>query len=538
MQADFLAMSNQSNRGFLLCHPESSVAFFANTVALSLYGDENSVVDLPSVVQNREVQEELISRMGEGLNQHGFAEAYDVVTTTVFGEERLADIYVGYTDEGRSSIFVEFIFKKDKRFEVARNGIDTSLRGGVILNADVGLSLLYGNTHFYDIFEADSEIFSSVYGEFLSSTFVAPMADIWKKQIFEGLKNSPVFNIELEIVTVYGKKHWYSLDLQRKSLDDTGDKLLGYLVPVEGRVQLTRESDSMSQYFNALQDLSEDIFFRIHLEERILYCREDKANLFGIDDIMENFPHSLCNSGMIHGEDVELFRSFGLQVLAGLTGSVGLRMKTLDGDFSYCRIFCAPVRRSDGSFLEMFGKFSRSISDGEVDEKDKYDGLTGVLNKEAMAETTELVLEQSTKEDYHAIFYLDLDNFEYVNRNLGHHFGDFLLKELARRLEKNVRHGDLVGRVGGDEFLLFLRDISTVDMLIGKAKSILSAINEEIYDGTQGHSIKGSIGIAMFPDQGISYEELYHHADIALFRSKMLGKNVATIYSTKLDDLS
>ncbi len=118
----------------------------------------------------------------------------------------------------------------------------------------------------------------------------------------------------------------------------------------------------------------------------------------------------------------------------------------------------------------------------------------------------------------------------FVNDTFGHAFGDFLLKTLGQRLQENTRSMDLVGRVGGDECLVFLQDIPSNDTLMGRAKLLLSSISEEVRDGESCHSINGSIGVAIFPEHGSTYEELYHHADISLYNSKHRGKNTVTLF--------
>ncbi len=120
------------------------------------------------------------------------------------------------------------------------------------------------------------------------------------------------------------------------------------------------------------------------------------------------------------------------------------------------------------------------------------------------------------------------------NDNLGHAFGDFLLGELGKRLRDAVRQQDLVGRVGGDEFVIFLRDIPNEEVLLGKAKMLLSTISEDFCDGVQHHNIHGSLGVAIYPDHGTSYEELYHHADLALYSSKHRGKNMVTLFTESM----
>lgn len=163
------------------------------------------------------------------------------------------------------------------------------------------------------------------------------------------------------------------------------------------------------------------------------------------------------------------------------------------------------------------------------------DPLTNCYNKISAEEEITEILEESGEGMEHSLFFLDLDNFKYVNDNLGHAFGDYLLSQVGKRLLEKVRNNDIVGRTGGDEFLVFLRGTAKLDFLLGKAEEILDSISQEVVKEEQKHSIFGSLGIAIYPDHGTTYDQLYHHADKALYRSKERGKNMVTLYTRDLE---
>ena len=118
-----------------------------------------------------------------------------------------------------------------------------------------------------------------------------------------------------------------------------------------------------------------------------------------------------------------------------------------------------------------------------------------------------------------AVLYVDLDKFKDVNDSLGHGVGDELLIQFAKRLEGNIRNVDVVGRVGGDEFLVLLKDIEKdkIEMIV---KRMLANFNEPyMIKGNEIHSTS-SIGIAMYPVDGNDSTKLIHNADQALYRAK------------------
>lgn len=300
-----------------------------------------------------------------------------------------------------------------------------------------------------------------------------------------------------------------------------------------------KELQMTSQYFGAIQELSDDLLYRIDIHNKTLIRREKKdgqANLFGMNIVATNFPESVCEAGYVHPDDVKSYLEFGHNALKGLASTVEVRMKSRSGTFDFRRIICVPVLNELGEVREMMGKMVNIQTMRTLEEMANFDALTHTLNKRAMLESTSKILSRASSNEQYALFFIDLDDFKYVNDNLGHSFGDTLLRELGSRLKDSVRYHDLVGRVGGDEFVIFLRDVPNTDMLLGKAKLLLSSISEDVVEGEKRHSIQGSVGIALFPHHGTTYEELYHHADLALYRSKHKGKNQVTLYSDDMEN--
>ncbi len=308
------------------------------------------------------------------------------------------------------------------------------------------------------------------------------------------------------------------------------DGSLKEMIGMAVNIQQEKELQTVNRYFSALQDLTEDLLFLVNIKEKKLYRRCDKARIFGLKEVMEGFPESISEAGNVHPDDILLYIESGHLMLKGVSGSCELRMKTPTGDYAYRKMTWTPVLDAQGQLVEMFGKLVNVQSIRDLEEKANFDSLTNAFNKQTMYELTSKLLEESSKEDYHALFFIDLDDFKYVNDSLGHNFGDFLLQELGSRFIKSTRSGDYIGRVGGDEFVILLRDIPSPEILVNKAKLLLENIGKVITDGTSSHVIHASIGISVFPDHGSTYEELYKCADQALYRSKELGKNVASVY--------
>ena len=166
------------------------------------------------------------------------------------------------------------------------------------------------------------------------------------------------------------------------------------------------------------------------------------------------------------------------------------------------------------------------IEQQKLAEAAKLDSMTMLLNHEATMDCIKLIL-KNEHDRQHALFMIDIDNFKDLNDTMGHRFGDEFLIELSRELKKIFRETDIVGRIGGDEFFVLMRNISDKEQVEGKAKDILSAIRKTSSKYTR-INLSGSVGISIYPDNGENLDDLYQKADSALYDVKGNGKNSFT----------
>jgi diguanylate cyclase (GGDEF)-like protein/PAS domain S-box-containing protein len=150
-----------------------------------------------------------------------------------------------------------------------------------------------------------------------------------------------------------------------------------------------------------------------------------------------------------------------------------------------------------------------------------YDSLTGLRNRRSFHDVLELSLETANKKgEQLALLFMDLDKFKEVNDSLGHEIGDELLKQFSNRLINNVRGNSVLGRIGGDEFLILLKDIKSYQNVDNIAKRLYKALQQPYQ--IKGHYINttASIGISIYPKDGTSGKRLIKYADQALYAAK------------------
>lgn len=205
---------------------------------------------------------------------------------------------------------------------------------------------------------------------------------------------------------------------------------------------------------------------------------------------------------------------------------------TVQGEPRWYKAVARPIwgLDEDAPPTQIIGKFVDNEEEQSALEKltlqAQHDDLTGVLSRNYAYEEIALRLAnlQKTKA---ALLVLDLDTFKNVNDSYGHAYGDQMLKAFARRLRNSVRDSDLVARIGGDEFLVYMEYKENVAGLVDR-------IFQTISGSYEGFEVSVSIGVALAPQNGVSYEELFLCADQALYGCKQGGRNQLRFYDDSM----
>lgn len=166
-----------------------------------------------------------------------------------------------------------------------------------------------------------------------------------------------------------------------------------------------------------------------------------------------------------------------------------------------------------------------------------HDTLTNLPNKLAFLDYVNASLVSSPGANKsHAVYFVDLDNFKTVNDTLGHEYGDSLLIRTAQILTSIIGENGMLARAGGDEFLLFRENISSKEEALEYASRMIECFREPLDLDGEVVYVSMSIGIAVYPDNGLSPNALIKNADIAMYKSKDTGKNKYTLFDSKMED--
>ena len=171
---------------------------------------------------------------------------------------------------------------------------------------------------------------------------------------------------------------------------------------------------------------------------------------------------------------------------------------------------------------------SREVTKKQADT----DLLTGLMIRNAAQLEVESHLED--QDESGVLMLLDLDRFKSVNDRLGHQMGDKVLIEVAADLKKMFRNSDVLSRLGGDEFIIYMKAVPEKDWAVQRAEQVVREVRRWIGDGTTNIQVTASVGVVMTENVDRTYEDLYRAADIAMYFAKAQGGNQAIFYSKDL----
>lgn len=166
-----------------------------------------------------------------------------------------------------------------------------------------------------------------------------------------------------------------------------------------------------------------------------------------------------------------------------------------------------------------------------------HDPLTGLPNRILFNDRLQEGIEKAKcNKTELALFFIDIDRFKQINDSLGHEVGDIVLKEIAERLQANIRKNDILGRLGGDEFTILIEELSHKEDASLLATKILEVFKEPVKVGDHLLYASSSIGISLYPQDGVYANDLLKYADTAMYRAKEEGRNNFQFYSAEMTE--
>ena len=259
-----------------------------------------------------------------------------------------------------------------------------------------------------------------------------------------------------------------------------------------------------------------------------------------------NLPPELleCDSTIVNSQNPGAFVSFRqmFNLSNFIASPVVLNNETLalliSGRMVERPPFFTPLGKNDAETLqaitELLGSVLVRLRLQYITQKAETDGLTKLYNRTTLQGIVEEYLSRSSEKEG-AFMMIDLDFFKKINDSLGHLTGDAVLTAAAKAMKAVMRETDVLGRHGGDEFVVFCRGLSDGNLAMKKAGQLQKVWETITPEGSNKH-ITGSIGIALAPVHGTTFAELYKNADAALYKAKAAGRDCCVIYNEVTDE--
>lgn len=211
-----------------------------------------------------------------------------------------------------------------------------------------------------------------------------------------------------------------------------------------------------------------------------------------------------------------------------------------DGTLGWRCISGEPLFDSDGNFCGYRGTGKditrRKLAEAHIRFVALHDALTGLPNRTLLLDRMDQATSYAHRNGTEVwILFVDVDRFKFVNDSAGHQGGDRVIKMISERLQAAVRESDTVARLGGDEFMVVLAYSTEPSMAIEAIHRIMAAVTEPLKLDTHEFFLSCSVGVAVFPTDGVTSEVLMERADTAMYRAKELGRNNFQFYTPEMN---
>ncbi|WP_195269857.1 diguanylate cyclase [Eubacterium sp. 1001713B170207_170306_E7] len=301
----------------------------------------------------------------------------------------------------------------------------------------------------------------------------------------------------------------------------------------ERREQERQERSQMDNArYRVLLENMDALFFEWDLQDNTLTCSQGWQEQMGYTPRLDDIE----NGGIVDTPESLSFIGFLESVRGGLEhGEEEYQVLRADTSTYWCRVRLTGIKDHQGRVRRIMGLIedidARKKREAQLVNQASRDSLTNLYNKKATEEQITFILKNEQRETYcHGFFLLDIDDFKAINDTYGHSVGDQVLRDLADCLLRLFRSTDVVGRIGGDEFAIFLRNAGAREDILKRARELIAEFRRIPVSGEQ--YVSCSLGVVIAERGEKDFKSLYSHADAAMYEAKRKGKNQYAVYET------
>lgn len=436
-----------------------------------------------------------------------------------------------------------FLQQKRKKLHSLREELSllySTLPGGVLrCKNDDKLTVQYASRGFYYFIGYSKEQFNVLFNNEAIHLFHPDDHEKVKTNWKFLLSYGSVLADEYRIICAAGNIKWIWLN-SKLAEDPMGEKLFYHTFADITPLKKTQENLMVNErLYDIILHQTQDSIFEWNLLDNSVYFSKNFYKKFGFEPSTNNFPENEIDKDKIPESDLETFHQLCQQLKNGEKLVNGeFRIKKTDGCYLWCSISATAILDKDGKPYKAVGIITDIDTQKRtlqmVKEYAQKDSLTGLFNKRITENHIRSYIEQSKSPA--ALIVIDIDNFKQVNDTLGHLYGDTALKEIAITIKSIFRSTDIIGRIGGDEFIVFLQHISDEFMVEKKVHQITELFQNRFIELSTDLKMTVSVGISYYPKDAQNFPELFDKADIALYYAKNHGKNQYAVYCQKVEE--
>ena len=306
-------------------------------------------------------------------------------------------------------------------------------------------------------------------------------------------------------------------------------------------IAISREELSHSEEkYRVLVENSKDLIYRLDTKGKFVSVNKAFEKTTGLkkDEIIGYDMSILIKDSDIYNKSKEMLEQV---IKTGEHKYSNFEYLKLTGEKIIYDVSLMSIRNMNNQIVGITGTNHDITEILKNEEKIKqlayYDTLTGLPNRILFCEGVSLAINQAKGEgELLAVMYLDLDNFKRINDTKGHHVGDMVLNKVSETLKNIISEPNIVTRMGGDEFTVLLKNLTSLKEVNDIAARILSAIEQPCIINGSKYNLSTCIGISLYPEDGLSVEELLKNSDIAMYKAKATGKNNFQFFNSRMMD--
>lgn len=356
----------------------------------------------------------------------------------------------------------------------------------------------------------------------------------YRQAIRDVLKDDGVVDTEFRTVTGSGNLRWLHVRGNLYAREGRKYTIVSVIEDITERKSVEEELQRQAECLHILSQAEGEKIIDYNAKTDVMIIRTNDEYGMAQDEIHSRYMQRF-NAAMIYKEDVAYYKA----VLESLLKSpkhdtIEFRIKRFDEDYTWYQANLTSLLGAEGYVTRIVGRMinidDRKKKEMELLLRAEKDALTGIYNQGATEQLIHNAIEDGNENSLSAMMIIDLDNFKEANDLLGHANGDQLLEKTAGILKEMFKGGDVIGRIGGDEFLVYMRNLESISDADEMAGNIVKQVRYDLdFEGQPIH-VTCSVGVAVYPYHGKNYEELFEKADRAVYTVKANGKDGYRVY--------